>query len=205
MACIDGNLLNSLLSAVNKPKSTLDALQEYRDNLYKKMEQANDEKENTNNSAPIDSKQIIVEIKSVGERINQAQYEETARKLEEEQLKLEEITARNWRQRDRARKKHESMLLSASMGKLLSANEKLAQYQTMAHNNSAATDLYSDNSEHSLLHKAEEINRDINESASLSMEAAEIARKRTTDQIQNEDGSSLAKNKKKKKAVDIMI
>ena len=203
---IDQMGLNNLLAIVN-PKSNLTVLKEYRAGLQKKFEQ---EIRNTNTG----NKQAIVELQAVDNQIQQTIYEEESQKLELERLKREEATAKNAREREKVLAKHERALDNASMKKLYYAISNNSQVQTMAGLGMSFSfcqpSSESNNTAHpqySLEGKVDEIERDLKESTEYGIAAAEVARRRKSNQLKADIEESACKNvkKAKRKTVNITI
>lgn len=214
---IDSRYLNNLMPII-QPKNNLDSLKEYRNGLWKKLSQGantSDKKpggpEKSDSGTQVDIKRVFVELEAVDKQIQQASYEEQSRKLEEENLKREEAAAKKLREREKALAKHERVLENASMRKLLSATGKFPEYRTVA-----GTGIISDGCQQkSFMGKAEEINRDIKESVEFGIAAAEVARRRKQNERKEETeaaahknheaGLAIAKKKRKRNSINIMI
>ncbi len=214
---IDQMGLKNLLAIVN-PKSNLTALREYRERLQKKFEQetynkptemiANHNSSNTNT----DTKQVILELQAVDKQIQQSVYEEETRKLELERLKREEATAKSAREREKALAKHERALNNASMNKLYSAISNNSQAQTMAGSGmtfsfcpSASEANNNAHPQYSLEGKVKAIDRDLKESTEYGIAAAEVARRRKTNQLKADIEEASCKNAKKAKKKNVNI
>lgn len=225
---IDLRGLNNLLSIVH-PKSNLDSLKEYRNGLWKKLSQeanAADRKPGgpgkSDSGTQANIRTVFVELEAVDKQIQQASYEEQSRKLEEENLKREEAAAKKLREREKALAKHERVLENASMRKLLSAAGKFTGYRTAAGtginivSHPGISGISNDGcQQHSLMGKAEEINRDIKESVEFGIAAAEVARRRKQnerkeaieeDVCKNDQvGLTAVKKRRKKNSINITV
>ncbi|WP_094607473.1 hypothetical protein SPSIL_004920 [Sporomusa silvacetica DSM 10669] len=214
---IDQISLNNLLAIVN-PKSNLTALREYREGLQKKLEQklhnnttetiVNHDSSHTNT----DNKQVIVELQAADKQIQQTVYEEETQKLELERLKREEATAKNAREREKVLAKHERTLDNVSMNKLYSAISNNSQAQTMAGLGMSFSfcqpSAESNNNTHpqySLAGKVEAVERDLKESTEYGIAAAEVARRRKSNQLKADIEEAASKNAKKAKKKNVNI
>lgn len=213
---IDQTGLNSLLSTF-QPQNNLTALRKYRENLFKKLNQAVTNPKHLNNNEKIDTKQIIVEIQSADKQIQQSMYEEQSRKLEIERLKQEEAFAKNLREKEKALAKHERILVNACFNKLLSAAGKFSVSKPL--NSHCADNLaaFNNNTSRTSIDHNTPIDRDLKESVAFGIAAAEVSRRRKNTEIKKQAEETLEhrntitktanahKKKKAKRSINVTI
>lgn len=207
---IDQKGLNYLLSAI-QPKSSQDALRKKRGDLIKKLN--NGVISNKGNGKAAGNKQLLMEFKSIDKQIQMAIYEEKSLKLRLERLKLEEATTANPRKKERILAEHESLLHNASMGKLLSASEKSSRLKITIGDGAVLSlsgrcpgDRGGESTQHGIKDEFAEINSDIKEAIKYGMEAAEVARRRRHNQVNEaieEAAKKSAAKKRKRKKISI--
>ncbi len=172
---VEGNSISNLYNSLYTHQSTLASLEETRNKLMTKVAAS---------AGKDDTKSVIVELNFINNQIQQEQYAETTRKLEEQQLSITEAATKNRRKKIETLKAHENRLFNESMGKLMLAKEKVSA----TGNDGISTQ------------QAEEVNHNIRESEKLGIEAAEVARKRFQEEIKDR-----ADKKKKQTAVNIKM
>lgn len=218
---IDQNGLNNLLS-IFQPKSNLTALREYREGLWKKLNEAKNTKESpdkSNSSYMADTKQIIVELQSADRQIQQAVYEEENRKLEIERLKREEAMAKSLREKQKALAKHEGVLVNACLNKLLSAagkaslNQPTSNWGTTNFTNSINKDSNQQTSSSNFMDNNAAINSDLKESREFGIAAAEVARRRKNTEMKEQSEEAIRhrniaaahKRRRSKSSINVMV
>lgn len=199
---IDQAGLNSLL-ATFMPKNNMAALREQRAHLSQKLQQRID----TGNKAGDrqqtgDIKHQLRELAAVDQQIAQRLYDEISQKLEEKRLAQEAAIAKKERDRERALAKHERLLVSRSIGKLLSAAGKAS------HPGQSCIGALSGGSQEDKTYISE-VDRDLRESVQYGIAAAEVAVRRKNAeakaQIEENAERKQAAHKRKLKRVNIMV
>lgn len=197
---IDQNGLNSLLAKLT-PQNNMAALREQRANLLRKLQSTIDSPEGSKTPTG-DTKHDIKEMAALDQQIAQEVYDETSRRLEEERLKQEAACAKKERDRERALAKHERLLESRSMSKLLSANSKVG------HPDEVSFGAFNGGSQGDNSYTSG-VDRDLQESVQYGIAAAEVAVRRknaeTKAQIEETSEKHQAERRKKTKHVNIMI
>lgn len=208
--------LNDLVS-IMQPRSSLDMLKERREALLRNITpniSTAGNNENSETNVGKDIKHTIEELREIDQQIQAEIYEEETRKLEIERLKREEAAAKNFREREKVLARHEATLDGYSFNKLLSADGKARQLNTMAKSGVSVTLTNGPLPEDkgcgsSLTEKTEEINGDIKESVEYGIAAAEVAVRRKRERIKAEiEEAALEKKrnmKKKKKHIDVVL
>lgn len=214
---MDQNGLNSLLAGL-QPKSNLSALRDYRAGLWNKLRQAAD-RQQSGDGKPDQANlgQDIKELSELDKKIAQEVYDEETKKLETERLKLEELAAKNGREKERALAKHERVLQNASMRSLLSAAGKISAGQPLFSSGAVVNSLYVDgknagqeNSSSFFNEYTAGIDRDLKESVQYGIAAAEVSvrRKKAESKAQIEEAAQRHQAERKKKAkhsINIMV
>ncbi|MEN6567663.1 MAG: hypothetical protein ABFC57_15365 [Veillonellales bacterium] len=195
---IDQNGLNSLLANL-MPKNNAAVLREQRTNLMRKLQTTADRSENGLPSTE-DTKRDIKELAAVDQEIAQEVYDETSHRLEEQRLEQEAACAKKERDRERALAKHEHLLESRSMSKLLSANSRVGQPDVVSfgtfNNGSQGDNSYISG-----------VDRDLQESIQYGIAAAEVAvrRKNAESKAQIKESSEKCQIERKQKAKHVNI
>lgn len=182
---INTNVIYNFLNANSNSK--LNSLKEYQENLMQKLKSriCGNKNDNAMNSH-IDYKQAVVELRGITKQMQQVKYEETARKLKEEQFKNDAAAAKSPSKRERIRRDHETYLVTTSMGKLILAKKNIA------------------------------VDENIMEAQKLGIEAAEVEQKRKKDEMEantleangeknRAKSSSSEKKREKKKSLNILV
>lgn len=192
---IDQTGLSNLLATLT-PKNNMAVLREQRANVLQKLQQKMD------NGKPADVKQEMRELAAVDQQLAKGIYDEVSQRLEKERLEREAAVAKKERDRERALAKHERLLVSRSMSKILSAAVK-ADYP-----GEAAISAFNDGGkgEHRYVSA---VDRDLQEAAQYGIAAAEVAVRRKNAeakaQIEEKADKQQADHRKKSRRVNIMI
>ncbi|QJW47891.1 hypothetical protein HA075_20370 [bacterium BFN5] len=199
---IDQNSLNRLLASLT-PKSHMAALREQRTKLLQKLQQRTDNSKTGDVQQRAGNiKHQIRELAAVDQQIAQEMYDETFRKLEAERLEREAALAQKERNRERALAKHERLLESRSMSKLLSAAGKVSQ-PGGAYRCDFSSDRQGDKKDVS------DVTRDLQESVQYGIAAAEVTARRKNAESKAQIEESAEKHhtarRKKTKRVNIKV
>lgn len=191
---IDQTGLNNLLATLT-PKNNMAVLREQRANVLQKLQQKMD------NGKPADVKQEMRELAAVDQQLAKGIYDEVSQRLEEERLGREAALAKKERDRERALAKHERLLVSRSMSKILSAAVK-------ADSGEAAISAFNDGGKGERSYVSA-VDRDLQEAAQYGIAAAEVAVRRKNAeakaQIEEKADKQQADHRKKSRRVNIMI
>ena len=192
---IDQTGLNNLLATLT-PKNNMAVLREQRANVLQKLQQKMD------NGKPADVKQEMRELAAVDQQLAKGIYDEVSQKLEKERLEREAAVAKKERDRERALAKHERLLVSRSMSKILSAAVK-ADYP-----GETAISAFNDGGKGERSYVSA-VDRDLQEAAQYGIAAAEVAVRRKNAeakaQIEEKADKQQADHRKKSRRVNIVI
>lgn len=161
--------IGTLLSGLQPPQSDVAKLQERQNQLLQAAQSGQDGRQRPGG--------VIAELKAVTTDLQQAQYEETHRKLYQERLAREAALAPDARRQERALAEQESFLLTASLSKLVQANRQNAKPDSSEPRQAMET-----------------LTREVRQAVSLGVEAAAVARKRRqkTEQANRENREEAA-------------
>lgn len=192
---IDQTGLNNLLATLT-PKNNMAVLREQRANVLQKLQQKMD------NGKPADVKQEMRELAAVDQQLAKGIYDEVSQRLEKERLEREAVVAKKERDRERALAKHERLLVSRSMSKILSAAVK-ADYP-----GETAISAFNDGGKGERSYVSA-VDRDLQEAAQYGIAAAEVAVRRKNAeakaQIEEKADKQQADHRKKSRRVNIVI
>jgi len=192
---IDQTGLNNLLATLT-PKNNMVVLREQRANVLQKLQQKMD------NGKPADVKQEMRELAAVDQQLAKGIYDEVSQRLEKGRLEREAAVAKKERDRERALAKHERLLVSRSMSKILSAAVK-ADYP-----GETAISAFNDGGKGERSYVSA-VDRDLQEAAQYGIDAAEVAVRRKNAeakaQIEEKADKQQADHRKKSRRVNIMI
>lgn len=192
---IDQTGLNNVLATLT-PKNNMAVLREQRANALQKLQQK------IETGKPAELKQEMRELAAVDRQLAQGIYDEVSQRLEKERLEREAVSAKKERDRERALAKHERLLVSRSMSRLLSAAVKAD------HPGEAAISAFSGGGQGERSYVSA-VDRDLQEAAQYGIAAAEVAVRRknseTKAQIEERTDKQQAAHRKKNRRVNIMI